>query len=181
MSRSYVAENDAARARLKAFVRGVSDGTMARAIGHGWTVGAALAHLAFWDRLWLAKFDEFERTGAVRIPPVEGFVNGMNDGMRPWWLSIAPGEVRHEVVAAAEAVDRKAESLPDGLVEAILSARARTLVRAVHRRQHLDEIDRALAGSVDAQPHRKAPSDPYRPDLATGARPGPKSYLSTGW
>ena len=77
MSRSYVAENDAARARLKAFVRGVSDGTMARAIGHGWTVGAALAHLAFWDRLWLAKFDEFERTGAVRIPPVEGFVNGI--------------------------------------------------------------------------------------------------------
>jgi uncharacterized damage-inducible protein DinB len=146
MGRSYVTENDAERARLKAFVAGLSDATVARAIGHGWTVGIALAHLAFWDRLWLAKFDEFERTGVVKIPPVETFVNGMNDGMLPWWQTIAPAQIRHEVVAAAEAVDRKAESLPDALVDAILSARPRTLIRAVHRRQHLDEIERALAG-----------------------------------
>ena len=65
MGRAHVAENDLERARLKAFVAGLSDDDAARPIGHGWTVGVALAHLAFWDRLWLAKFEEWERTSRV--------------------------------------------------------------------------------------------------------------------
>jgi hypothetical protein len=69
----------------------------------------------------------------------------MNDGMLPWWQTIAPAQVRHEVIAAAEAADSKAERLPGALVEAILGVRPRTLVRAIHRRQHLDEIERGLA------------------------------------
>ncbi len=146
MGRSYVTENDAERARLKAFVAGLSDDEIARSVGHEWTVGVALMHLAFWDRLWLAKFEEWERTGVAKIPPLESFVNGMNDGMLPWWRTIAPAQVRHEVIAAAEAVDSKAERLPEALVEAILSVRPRTLIRALHRREHLNEIERALAG-----------------------------------
>ena len=78
------------------------------------------------------------------MPPVESFVNGMNDGMLPWWQTIAPAQVRQEMIAAAELADGKAESLPDPLVEAILSVRPRTLVRAIHRCQHLDEIERSL-------------------------------------
>jgi hypothetical protein len=50
------------------------------------------------------------------------------------------------VIVAAEAVDRKAETLPAPIIEAILAARPRSLMRAVHRRQHLDQIERALAG-----------------------------------
>src|SRR5436309_12060138 len=103
MGRPYATENDAERARLKAFVAGLSDATITRSIGHGWTVGVGLAHLAFWDRLWLAKFEEWERTGVVRIPPVETFVSGINDGMLPWWQAIAPAQIRYEVLAAAEA------------------------------------------------------------------------------
>ncbi len=57
-----------------------------------------------------------------------------------------PAHARHEVVAAAEAVDRKAETLPAPIIEAIMAARPRSLTRAVHRRQHLDQIERALVG-----------------------------------
>ena len=145
MGRPYATENDAERTRLKAFVAGLSDATIARSIGHGWTVGVGLAHLAFWDRLWLAKFEEWERTDVVRISSVENFVNGINDGMLPWWQAIAPPQLKYEVITAAEAADSKAESLPEALVEAILAVRPRTLVRATHRRQHLDEIEHALA------------------------------------
>ena len=145
MGRPYATENDAERARLRAFVGGLSDATIARSIGHGWTVGIGLAHLAFWDRLWLAKFEEWERTDVVRVPPVEHFVNGINDGMLPWWQAIAPAQIKYEVITAAGAADRKAESLPEALVDAILAVRPRTLVRATHRRQHLDEIERTLA------------------------------------
>src|SRR3990172_7120796 len=133
MERSYVNENDAERTRPKELISEMSDTT--------------LAHLAFYDRLWLAKFEEFERMGA--LGPLSGAdfnVDALNNAMLPWWQNIAPIQVKHEVVAAAEAIDSKAASLPDWLVEAVLSKRPRTLVRAVHRREHLGEIDRALKG-----------------------------------
>ena len=145
MDRSYVAENEAERARLKAVVARLTDADMARAMSAQWTVGVGLMHLAFWDRLSLAKFEEWERTGEVQMPPLQDMVGGINHAMLPWWRTIAPAQVRHEVMAAAEAVDRKAETLPAPLVEAILAVRRRMLTRAVHRRQHLDQIERALA------------------------------------
>jgi hypothetical protein len=73
-------------------------------------------------------------------------VDGINDAMLPWWRTIAPAQIRHAVVAAAEAVDRKAETLPAAIIEAIQAVRPRSLQRAIHRRQHLDQIECALAG-----------------------------------
>ena len=146
MDRSYVTENDAERARLQAVVARLTDADMARAMSQQWTVGVGLMHLAFWDRLSLAKFEEWERTDAVQMPPLRDMVDGINQAMLPWWRTVAPAQVRHEVIAAAEAVDRKAETLQASIVEAILGMRPRMLTRAVHRRQHLDQIERALAG-----------------------------------
>jgi Mycothiol maleylpyruvate isomerase N-terminal domain len=146
MDRSYIAENNAERARLQALVARLTDADMARPMSEEWTVGIGLLHLAFWDRLSLSKFEEWERTGKVDIPPMRDIVDGINNAMLPWWRTVAPAQVRHEVVAAAEAVDRKAETLPVPIIAAILAARPRSLTRAVHRRQHLDQIERALAG-----------------------------------
>jgi hypothetical protein len=146
MDRSYVAENDAERARLKAIIARSTDADMARAMSQEWTIGVGLMHLAFWDGLSLSKFEEWERTGTVQIPPMRDMVDGINHAMLPWWRTIAPAQIRHAVVAAAEAVDRKAETLPVPILEAILAVRPRSLARAIHRRQHLDQIERALAG-----------------------------------
>jgi uncharacterized damage-inducible protein DinB len=145
MDRSYVTENAAEQARLKAIVARLSDDELAHPISPTWTVGVGLAHLAFVDRLWMAKFEEWERTGVVEMPP-GGLFNGINAAMLPWWRATAPAQVKHEVMAAAEAVDRKAENLPAPLVEAILAVRPRALLRAAHRRAHLDTIERTLAG-----------------------------------
>ncbi len=147
MDRSYVAENDAGRQRLKTLLTRVSDADMASRLGQHWTVSVALMHLSFWDRLWLAKFEEWERTGVVKMPPAdtEGNPAAMNDAMLAWWRSISPPQARHEVIAAAEAIDSVAARLPESIVAAILAARPRTLIRGIHRREHLDEIERALA------------------------------------
>ncbi len=147
MDRSFVAENDAGRQRLKALLTRISDTDMARRVGQHWTVSIALAHLAFWDRLWLAKFEEWARTGVFKMPPAdtEGNPAAMNDAMLAWWRSISPTQARHEVLAAAEAIDSAAARLPEPIVTAILAARPRTLIRGVHRREHLDEIEQALA------------------------------------
>jgi hypothetical protein len=146
MDRSYVAENAAERARLKAIVARLTDADLARPLSQDWTVGVGLMHLAFWDGLSLAKFEEWERTGEVQIPPMRDMVDGINQAMVPWWRTIAPAQVKHAVVAAAEAVDHQAATLPAPIIEAILTLRPQSLRRANHRRQHLDQIERALAG-----------------------------------
>jgi hypothetical protein len=146
MDRSYVTENEAERARLQAIVARLTDADLARAMSEDWTIGVGLMHLAFWDGLSLSKFEEWERTGTVEIPPLRDMVDGINRAMLPWWRTIAPAQVKHAVVAVAEAVDRKAATLPAPIVEAILAVRPRSLTRAIHRRQHLDQIERALAG-----------------------------------
>ena len=144
--RSFVIENRVERERIPSLVAELTDADMAEELGNGWTVSALLAHVAFWDRMWLQKFEAWERTGTVRArqggPPFR--VDALNDAMLPWWLSMEIDEVRHEVVAAAEAVDRKVESLSDQVLEQILTTRPRTVIRAVHRRDHLAEIERAL-------------------------------------
>ena len=84
MDRSYVTENDTERARLKALVARLTDADMARAMSEGWTVGVGLMHLAFWDGLSLSKFEEWERTGTVQIPPMGDMVDAINDA----WLFI---------------------------------------------------------------------------------------------
>ena len=146
MEQSYAAENKAERARLKAVVDRLTDADLARPMSKDWTVGVGLMHLAFWDGLSLAKFEEWERTGEVQIPPMRDMVDGINQAMVPWWRTIAPAQVKHAVVVAAEAVDRKAEMLPAPIIEAILALRPQSLRRANHRRQHLDQIERTLAG-----------------------------------
>src|SRR5712691_8344885 len=144
MNQSYTYENEASRARVQDFVASLNAEDMTRPVGIHWTVSIGLMHLAFWDRQWLAKLEEWERTGVVLIPPLRDVINGINDGLLPWWRSIAPAQVRYEVIAAAEAMDAKVASLPQHLLEVILAERPRTLVRATHRQEHLDEIERAL-------------------------------------
>lgn len=150
--RSFVSENRLARERLRSLVEKLTDTDMARPLGNGWTVSVALAHLAFWDQRWLEKFQEWVRTGTVRIPfvkwhtgegpPVDA--NAVIDAMLPWWRAREYPEVRHDVVTAAEAVDRVVESLSDPVLEQILAMRPRTVLRAVHRQEHLAQIERAL-------------------------------------
>ena len=145
MDRSYVAENDAASQRLRGLVARLTDDELGRPVGQHWSVSIALAHLAFWDRLWLAKFEEWERVRLVEMPRTDEDASAaINDGMLAWWRSISPAHARHEVVAAAEAIDSYAARLSEPIVSAILAVRPRTLIRAVHRGEHLDDIERAL-------------------------------------
>jgi hypothetical protein len=153
--RSFVAENREEREHLQSLVAKLNDTDMARPLSNGWTVAAVLAHLAFWDRQWLEKFVDWERTGTVRIP-LEGYHTGpgpvaqadaINDALLPRWLARDVAQVRQDVLAAAEAVDRATESLSEPVLEQILATRPRTVVRAVHRREHLAEIERGLGRS----------------------------------
>jgi hypothetical protein len=140
--RTFQAKNAQERERMKALVGRMSDADLARSVGHGWTVAETLVHLAFWDLRAVTLIDKFEREG-VRPSPTD--VEVVNDAVREIGKSIAPRAAARLAVKAAEAVDRRIESLPDRLVEAVgATADTFSLTRHDHRAEHLEEIERAL-------------------------------------
>jgi hypothetical protein len=109
--------------------------------GAGWTVSTALAHMAFWDRRALGILERWEHGEA----PSPADPVGLNAALLPEWLALPPHEAARLVVEAAEVVDRKAVALSADLIEKIVAAgELWRLARALHRREHLDQIERAL-------------------------------------
>jgi len=150
MDRPYVAENNRERARLRALVDRLSDGDLARPLDAGWTVGAVLAHLAFWDERILVLIERWEKEGLRSTPRSfdEKDVDWINDSTKALCLALPPRAAARLAVAAADAADRRVEALSDQHVAANAAAgNPITLVRAEHRREHLDEIERVVAPS----------------------------------
>jgi hypothetical protein len=145
VDRDYVSENNVERARLRALVNRLSDADLARPMPAGWTIAGVLGHLAFWDQRILVLLESWERTGTR--PPLanEEDVDWINDAGKPFLLALPPRQAADLALAVAEAVDRKVERLPHALVSANTAAGSPLkLLRAEHRREHLDEIDAAL-------------------------------------
>lgn len=147
VDRSYVAENDAQRERLRALVARLSDAELGRSLSAGWTVAGVLGHLAFWDQRLLVLLERWEREGPSAVPRAldHGVVDWINDAAKPLLLALPPRRAADVTLAIAEAVDRKARALPDEFVVRNAAAGSPVnLLRAQHRREHLDEIERAL-------------------------------------
>jgi hypothetical protein len=147
MAPSYVTENNEQRARLRALVERLSDSDLARPLDAGWTVGAVLAHLAFWDQRTLVLIERWEKEGP-RTPPRsidDKDVDWVNDSAKALCLALPPRAAAHLALATAEAVDRRVEALSNELVAANAAAgKPLNLFRAEHRREHLDEIEHAF-------------------------------------
>ena len=145
VDRSYIAENDRERARLKALVARMSDTDLAKAMPAGWTVATVLGHLAFWDQRILALVEASGR-GVAPAPFDEGHVDWINDAGKPFLLALPPRKLAELSVAIAEAVDAKVAALSDDFVTRNAKAgKLLNLNRAEHRKEHLDEIERLLA------------------------------------
>jgi DinB family protein len=147
VDRTYIAENDAERARLRALVTRLTDADLARPMPAGWTVAAILAHLAFWDQRALLLLEQWERSGLLAMPRgLNGTdVPWINDAAKPMFLALAPRAAADLAVAIAEAVDGKVAALGEDFVARSTAAGTPvSLLRAEHRREHLDEIEAAL-------------------------------------
>jgi len=145
VDRSYVARNNAERARLEALVARLTDADLKRPLAAGWTVAGVLAHLALWDQRAFILLDRWQREGVTPPPDDEANIDWINDAAKPMFLALPPRRAAELAVAIAEATDRKVESLSDELVNRNAAAGTPvTLTRANHRREHLDEIERGL-------------------------------------
>jgi DinB superfamily len=142
MADKYSAENSLERERLVKLVSGLGEAQLMRPMPNGWSVASKLLHLAFWDQYCLALLRAWRRNG-VSVSTID--VDAVNAAVRALSEGILPAAVGPLVRAAAETVDREAAAITPELRTAIEAAgRARVLHRAVHRREHLDQIERAL-------------------------------------
>ena len=140
--RSYVKKNDAERERLRALVARASDTDLAKPLSAGWTVAGVLGHLAFWDQRVLALLEAWEH-GVAPAAHHQADVDWINDAGKPFLLALPPRKAAEMAVAIAEAVDRKVAALSDDFVAKNAAAGSPlNLLRAEHRKEHLDEIER---------------------------------------
>jgi hypothetical protein len=112
----------------------------------GWTVGALLAHLAFWDRLVIERWTRAIADDAtIPVSLSEVLTDLINGASLAQWLAMPGPLAGREAVAAAEAVDQCVEGLEAARVAAAEEAGLGRLVdRSRHRAEHLDMIDAAL-------------------------------------
>jgi hypothetical protein len=146
--RSYVAENQAQLARLEALVGKLGDRELSRPLEAGWTVAGVLAHLAFWDYRIVTLLDAWGADGRGTPPPAydEAAVNWINEAGKPLCLGLPPRVAARLAVDAAIAADERVAGLSEAQLAANAAAgRPISVLRAEHRREHLDEIERALA------------------------------------
>ncbi len=138
---SFVELNRASTDRIRTLVARLTDKEMQHPVGEHWTVGVALAHLAFWDRRVMYVLDMTERNGKLFIPGIDIVVNDLS---LPLWAAIPPREAGRIAMEAAESLDRRLEIYPATLLEEVNAYNKRWVVRAFHRDEHLDEVDVAL-------------------------------------
>lgn len=144
MTSSYNAQNAAERERLRALVTRLSDQDLMRPVGGGWTVATVLVHLAFWDQNRLFTLKQWQRSGEI---PDTGAWEVINEAVTVLSRAIPPREAVKLVIGAAEAVDQAVEQLSPEQIAALEAAGKESVFkRSVHRRDHIEQIERALAG-----------------------------------
>jgi hypothetical protein len=143
LDRSFVEHNRAATGRMADLAARLTDEQWRIPVGEHWNAAIALAHLAFWDLRVLAVLDRSEREGVLVAPEIDLVVNDLS---LPLWGAIPPREAARIAVETAERLDSRLEACPPGLIEEMVARYPRWVVRALHRNEHLDEVDAALGG-----------------------------------
>ena len=141
LDRAFVEQNRASTNRIRELVAGLNDEKLKKPVGQHWTVSIALAHLAFWDRRVLCVLDMTEKDDKLFIPDI-GVV--VNDVSLPLWAAIPGRDAARLAIETAEALDKRLEMYSPALLETIHTYNVRWVVRALHRNEHLDEVDAAL-------------------------------------
>lgn len=138
--RAYLTRNAMELGRLRALGSRLLAGDLTPQLTGGWTPSAVLAHLAFWDRLVCARWDLYDRDGAIETLP-DTHTDLVNAAGLPLWLALPPeAAVAEAIEAAGQVVDRIAALSPAAVEAALTTGRRAMLDRALHWTPHLDEL-----------------------------------------
>ncbi len=137
--------NAASLLELRVLVGRLNDADLARPLGDGWTVGAALGHLAFWDMRAAVMADRWKIDNAVSGANIDD--EGVNEAAEPLLLAASGRALATMALAAAAAANTAINRLPPELFPRTLAEDAVfNGARHDHRREHIEQIERGLAG-----------------------------------
>jgi len=137
VTKDHNARNRAARERLAAVIARVGERNVT--VDGGWTAAALLAHLAFWDRLAVARLERHLREGEPPIFATEGVTDLTNEAGMRQWKDTPPSVAGTQAREAAAAIDRLIETLPPDKLEGLKAlGRSFLIDRSEHRKEHLD-------------------------------------------
>src|SRR5262245_19165021 len=143
VDRSYVDANRASLDRMRAFVASATDDDLRAEMPAGWTVGAVLGHLAFWDERVGVILDLLEQ-GVKPSPYDEQAVDWINDTAKRFLLAMEPRALAELALQIAAVTDERLAGLSDERLVEVTQLWC-TQERWQDRTEHLDEIDQALA------------------------------------
>jgi len=141
LDQSYIELNRASTERIRGLIARLSEEEMQTKVGEHWTVAIALAHLAWWDRRVMYVLDMTEKDGKLFVPEIDIFVNDLS---LPLWAVIPPRDAARICIETSETLDKRLEEYSTELLEEIYKYNKRWVVRALHRNEHLDDVDAAL-------------------------------------
>lgn len=141
LDRSFVELNRAATNRLRTLTGRLTDPELSTRVGKDWTVSIVFAHLAFWDARAMHALDATEKSGQVVDPAVDLAVNDFSTAL---WAAVPPREAARIALETAQRLDLRLERYPAALLEKVHHHNQRLVLRALHRNDHLDEVEAAL-------------------------------------
>jgi len=143
--RSYVEQNTRERERLRSLVERLDEDQLRAPVNEYWTVAAVFGHIAFWDARILTLADKLERGEAFLSSDTEPEdVDWINDASRPLIHAIPPLEVARLALQIAEETDARVATLPPERLWPRDPDSPLYAVRALHRGEHLDDVEAAL-------------------------------------
>ena len=120
----------------------LNDDELATPMADGWTLAAVLAHLTFWDRRAVLLVERWQRGGVCASP---ADIDAINDSAKAQWLALPPRIAAQQAVEAARAADAALDAAgPDLLQQIVHMGSSINISRAVHRDEHLHEIEQRL-------------------------------------
>ena len=126
--------------RLRDLVARLGDDDINRDLGGGWTVGFALAHLAFWDARQVAALNRFANGDGF---PSEDYAT--NAALEAIASTFNPATIGAGAVTASEQLDAVVQSLTsEQLGELREAGLSYAVERAPHREEHMRQIEAAL-------------------------------------
>jgi hypothetical protein len=143
VTKDHNGRNRAARERLHEVIARVGDRDVR--VDDDWNAAGLLAHLAFWDRLATARLDKHLREGSPPVFAADAVTDLTNAAGMRQWKETPPRVAGAQAREAAAEVDRLIETLPPDKLEGLKAlGRSFLIDRSNHRKEHLDQIERAL-------------------------------------
>jgi hypothetical protein len=135
-------ENNKQSQRLITLAKNLNQEKSNRRLPNGWTIAVALVHLAFWDQRQVTLLRRYLKDG-VKPTSLDAFA--VNEPLAIVARFIAPADAVKLALEAAEAIDLELEKLtPLQFAELMGLGLERNLRRSLHRKDHLDKIEKAL-------------------------------------